>query len=76
MALEASELTWMSRRDLEVTLRTLRKDIRKVVQVRFGRVSPEVEAIIDGTEEEDTLNAFFDRALAAQTESDLLHPTP
>ena len=72
MPLAVTELTWLSRVDLEVTLRTLRKDIRKVVQVRFGRLSPEVEALIDGTEEEDALNALFDKALVAQTEGDLL----
>jgi hypothetical protein len=72
MALDVTELTFMSRLDLEVTLRTRREDIRKVVQARFGRVSPEVKAVIDGTEEEEALNALFDQALAAQTESDLL----
>lgn len=72
MPLAVSELTWLSRVDLEVTLRTLRKDIKKVVQSRFGHVSPEVEALIDGTEDEDALNALFDQALVAQKESDLL----
>jgi len=71
MALEATELTWRSRVDLEATLRTRREDIRKVVQVRFGRVSPEMEAVIDGIEAEEALNALFDQALAAQTEADL-----
>ena len=72
MALEAAELTWRSRVDLEVTLRTRREDIRKVVEVRFGRIAPEMEAIIDGTEAEEALNRLFERALTAQTESDLL----
>ena len=76
MALEAVELTWRSRVDLEATLRTRREDIRKVVQARFGRVSPEVEAVIAGTEAEAALSALFDRALAAQAESDLLCPSP
>jgi len=71
MALEATELTWRSRVDLEATLRTRREDIRKVVQARFGRVSPEMEAVIDGTEAEEALNALFDQALAVQTETDL-----
>lgn len=72
MPLAVTELTWLSRVDLEVTLRTLRKDIRRVVEVRFGRVSPEVEAVIAGTEEEEALEALFDRALTATTERDLL----
>ncbi len=71
MALEATELTWRSRVDLEATLRTRREDIRKVMQARFGRVSPEMEAVINGTEVEEALNALFDQALAAQTETDV-----
>jgi hypothetical protein len=72
MPLAVSELTWLSRVDLEVTLRTLRKDIKKVVQARFGQVSPEVATLIDGTEDEEALEALFDQALVAQTERDLL----
>jgi len=75
MALEATELTWRSRVDLDVTVRTRREDIKKAVEVRFGRVPPEVDAVIDGTETEEELNALFERALRAQTESDLLRPT-
>ncbi len=72
MALDVTELTFMSRLDLDATLRTLRRDIRKVVQARFRRLSPEVEAVISGTEDEEALNALFDKALAAQTENELL----
>lgn len=72
MALDATELTWRSRVDLEATLRTRREDIRKVLQARFGRLSPETAHLIDGTATEEGLNALFDRALAIQVESDLL----
>ncbi len=75
MALEATELSWRSRVDLEVTLRTQRKDIRKAVEVRFGRVSPEVDAVIGEAATEEELNALFERALRAQTENDVLRPT-
>jgi len=75
MALEATELTWRSRVDLDVTVRTRREGIRKAVEVRFGRVSPEVDAGIGETETEEELNALFERALRAQTENDVLHPT-
>jgi len=75
MALEATELTWRSRVDLDVTVRTRREDIRKIVEVRFGRVSPEVDAVIGETEAEEELNALFERALQAQTENDVLRPT-
>lgn len=56
-------------------MRTRREDIRKVVEVRFGRVSPEVNAVIDETETDEELNALFERALRAQTENDMLRPT-
>ncbi len=73
--MEATELTWRSRIDLEVTLRTRREDIRELMQGKFGRVSPEVEAVIDGAATEDDLSALFRRAIAAQTEDDLLQAT-
>jgi len=73
--MEATELTWRSRIDLEVTLRTLRENIRELSQGKFGRVSPEVEAMIDGAATEDDLRALFRRAIAAQTEDDLLQAT-
>jgi len=66
--MEATELTWRSRFKLEVR----REDIKRVVQVRLGRLSPEVEAAINAITSDDELEALFDRALVAQTESDLL----
>ena len=45
--------------------------MRKVVQAHFGRVSPEVEALISGAQTEEVLSTLFDRALTAQGEADL-----
>lgn len=45
------------------------------MEVRFGRVSPEVNAVIGETETDEELNALFERALRAQTENDVLRPT-
>ena len=87
MALDITELTWQSRHDLEVaeevtkevtkevTMNTRREDIRMVVESRFGLVSREMSAVINATENEDELNAFFKRALQVQKEDDLLRPT-
>lgn len=73
--MEATELTWAGRIDLEATLRTQRKAIREVVQYRFGQVSPDAQAVIDGTDAEEELDTLFKRALAAQTEQDFLQAT-
>ncbi len=73
--MEATELTWRSRIDLEAPLRTLHENIRELMQGKFGRVSPEVDAMIDGAATEDDLRALFRRAIAAQTEGDLLQAT-
>jgi len=73
-AMEATELTWASRIDLEASVRTRRDYIKKVIRARFGRVTPEVEAAIDGTDSEDDLDGMHDLALVAQSESELLPP--
>jgi hypothetical protein len=82
--MEATQLTWRSRVSLEVaeevtqrvtqevTLQTKREDIKELIQGRFGAVSPEMAALIDGADSVDDLNALFRRAITAQTESDLL----
>jgi len=70
--MRTTELTWRSRVDQEVTIRTRREDIREIVRRKFGRVSPEVEALIDGTDSEDDLKALFGRTIDAQAEHDLL----
>lgn len=71
MALDATELTWRSRMDWEVTVRTRREDIRRIIRTRFGHVSADVEELIRGTDTEDGLDALFDHALTVQAESDL-----
>jgi hypothetical protein len=48
--------------------------VRRAIQLRFGRVSPEVNALIAATETEDGLTALFDRAVVAPNEDDLLWP--
>ena len=71
MAVDLSQLTWASRREIEVR----QEDIRELVQERFGSVSPEVEAAIEqSAETDDALMALFRRAVTARTESDLLAP--
>ena len=60
--------------ELGVAYNTARNRLDDIVAALGGPA--EVEAVIAGTEAEDALNALFDRALAAQAESDLLHPTP
>ena len=70
--MKTTELTWQSRIDQEVTIRTRREDIREIVHRKFGRVAPEIEALIDGTDSEDDLKALFGRAIDARTEHDVL----
>ena len=70
VTMEATELTWADR----ISLRTRREDIKRLVQFKFGRVSPEVDARVEATETEDGLTALFDRALVAQNEDELLRP--
>jgi len=57
---------------LEATLRTLRQNIKELIEGRFTSISPEVEAVIAGTDDEDELRALFRRAITAPTQRDLL----
>jgi len=72
--MDATELTWADQIDLRSSLRTQRKDIRRLVQLKFGRVSPEINALVEATETEEGLTALFDRAVVAQNEDELLRP--
>ena len=72
--MHATELTWADQIDLRSSLRTQRKDIRRLVQLKFGRVSPEINALVEATETEEGLTALFDRAVVAQNEDELLRP--
>ena len=70
VTMDATELTWADR----ISLRARREYVRRAIQLRFGRVSPEVDALVEATETEDGLTALFDRALVAQNEDELLRP--
>ncbi len=78
--MEATELTWRSRIDLEVTLRTLRENIRELIQSKFGRVSPEVAGRLTAPPPKTTSERFSDalsrprrRAICSKQPSDALH---
>jgi len=66
--------TAAARPDLGATLRTRRQDIRELIEGRFESIPPDVEAVIDGTDDEDELRALFRRAITALTRRDLLGP--
>jgi hypothetical protein len=70
VTMEATELTWADR----ISLRARREYVRRAIQLRFGRVSPEVDALVEATETEEGLTALFDRAVVAQNEDELLRP--
>ncbi len=70
--MEATELTWADRITLRTALQTIRKDIRQLMQIRFGRVLPEMEARINSAESEEELEALFKHAAMTQTEDDLV----
>ncbi len=72
MVIEATKLTWRDQVELDAT----RKNIRRAIQVRFGHVTPEVEALINNTASDTDLDALFDRALLARTEDDVLRAEP
>jgi hypothetical protein len=76
MAIEATELTWRDQVELEATRRTKREVIRRALHVRFGHVAPEVEELIDNTAADTDLDALFDRALLARSESDVRRAAP
>jgi hypothetical protein len=66
--MEATELTWADR----IALRTMRKATKELVRIRFGGVSPDVEARIDAAQSEEDLDALFRRAAVAQAETDVM----
>src|SRR5919201_2327865 len=70
VTMDATELTWADQIDLRSSLRTRREDIKRLIQFKFGRVSPEVDARVEATETADGLTALFDRTLVAQNEDE------
>ena len=73
-AMEPTTLEGAQQLFRENSMRTRREDIRRLVQLKFGRVSPEVDALIEAPETEEGLTALFDRAVVAQREDELLRP--
>jgi hypothetical protein len=77
MMIKATELkTWADELFERKAIQTKHEVIGRLVQLKFGQVSPQVAALIDSTDTEDASNALFDRVFAAETESDLLGTTP
>lgn len=66
--MEAAELTWAG----EIALRTLREALLDIVQIKFGQVSPAMQAVVDGAETEEELRGLIKRAATAQTERELV----
>ena len=69
MVIETTELTWRDQIELEAR----RKDIRTIIEARFGHISSAVDATLEGTRSEEALDAFLRRAAVAPTEDDLLN---
>jgi len=71
-AIAAVQTMPVGRPDLKATLRTLRQNIKELIEGRFTSISPEVEVVIAGTDDEDELRALFRRAITVPTQRDLL----
>jgi len=70
--MQATDLTWAGRIDLEATLRTMRENIGDIIIARFGQVSPDVQLLIDGTRDEGQMKVLLRRAATVEVESELL----
>jgi len=74
--LEATELTWADHLVLqgreEGRGEALREAILRLTRARFSSASPALEHAVQALTREDDLLAFFDRALRAWDEADLL----
>jgi len=68
---EATELTWADR----IAMRTRREDVKQVIELKFGRVSPEIAALIDTADTAASMTALLARVVAAETEEQLLPAT-
>jgi len=69
---DAPTLEWAQQLFRDNALHRQREDIRRLVRLKFGQVTTEVEAVIDAVRTEEEANSLFDRAFAVQTESGLL----
>ncbi len=72
MVIEATELTWRDQVELEAAREATRKDIRTVIQARFGQVAPAMQITLKGLQSEEALDALLRRVAVASTEDDLL----
>ena len=70
--MEATELTWADQIDLRASMRKGRQVIKKLIGIKFGGISPDMEAYIDGIDSEEELDVLFERVAAAQTENELV----
>ena len=68
---EATELTWADR----IAMRTRREDVKQVIELKFGRVSPEIATLIDTADTAASMTALLARVVAAETEEQLLPAT-
>lgn len=71
-ATESVALTWRDQIELEAVTRAKREDIRAIIQLRFGQVSPAVEAALESMRQQAALDAFLRRAAVASIEDELL----
>ncbi len=72
MAIEATELTWRDQVELGAT----RQAIKTIIEARFGRVSPALEAALEGSRSEEALDALLRHAAVAPTEDAVLEQLP
>ena len=68
---EATELTWAQK----ISLRTRREDVKRAIGLKFGRMSPELEVVIDSIDTEAGMTSLFDRVFTSESESELLSPS-
>jgi len=71
----APTLEWAQQLFRDNALRRQREDIRRILQVRFGRVTPEVDGVLEAMATEEDATAFLERAVVAPTEGELLQST-
>jgi len=57
-------------------LQTMRRDIRHIIQRKFGEAPPDVDTAIDNAGTKEALTDLLDRAIFAQAAEDLLGISP
>jgi len=74
--MEATQLTWADELMLRNELQTMRRDIRHIIQRKFGEAPPDVDTAIDNAGTKEELTDLRDRAIFAQAAEDLLGTSP